>query len=454
MSTTREVLRRRPPARPFVQRGVAAVALGAAAALGGLVAVDPHLALAVVAAGLFVALLWYDLRLAIAAWIAVVFLEDIPLLNAAGKATGAAVALACVLAWPRLRDRNPLRGQSDVLVPLGLLGVWLGLSLGWAVDVGTTAAAIGQWYAVNVAFLVVATAMAERMGLRLAAEAFVGGALLSVLVGALLGGGDEGRFAGTLGDPNVLAAGLVPAAVLAVGLASGGGGPARRALGGAALVVLGGGLVASGSRGGLVGLVAALLVGVVVTRRRRAELLAVVAVLAAGAAAVLLWLQPAAWSERSASAGPGSGRADLWEVAWHMAGDHAVTGVGLGAYPDVAVDYVRRLGPLQAVDLIAAEPHEAHNLYLQLLAETGIVGFVLFVAFAAACLRSAWRAARCFDRAGEVANAALARAVLVAGIGMLGAEAFISAGVDRRLWALLALGPASLAAARGPRPTS
>jgi hypothetical protein len=42
----------------------------------------------------------------------------------------------------------------------------------------------------------------------------------------------------------------------------------------------------------------------------------------------------------------------------------------------------------------------------------------------------------------------LARAVLVAGVGMLVSGVFISAGVDRRLWALLALGPALLAAAR------
>jgi hypothetical protein len=42
---------------------------------------------------------------------------------------------------------------------------------------------------------------------------------------------------------------------------------------------------------------------------------------------------------------------------------------------------------------------------------------------------------------------ALARAVVVATIGMLVAAFFLSDGVDRRLWILFALGPATLAIA-------
>jgi O-antigen ligase len=108
------------------------------------------------------------------------------------------------------------------------------------------------------------------------------------------------------------------------------------------------------------------------------------------------------------------------------------------------------VGPLQSVDLIA-EPHEAHNLYLQLLAEVGVVGLALLVVLVAACLHSAAVAARAFAAEGARAHTALARAVLVGAAAMLASALFVSAPVDRRLWVLLALGPALRAAARRPR---
>jgi hypothetical protein len=434
---------------PARQSWVAAGVLAGAAVLGGALAADVLLALALVAGVAFAALLWYDLRLAIGVWVVLAFFEAIPALNAAGKAAGVAIAFGWLVSLPQILARHPLRGQGGLLVALGLLGVWLALSLAWTLDVGNTVVALGRWGAVGVVFLVVATGMADRGAVRLAAGAFVVGAVLSVVVGAVNGDasvGPEGRFEGTLGDPNLLAAGLVPAVVLGLGLAAGRRGGYWRGAAGATMVVLGVGLVASGSRGALVGAMAALVAGLAVVERPRVALVAgsAIALVAIGAA---LWLYPSAW-DRSPSAGWGSGRAGLWTVAWQMAGDHPLTGVGPDNYPEVAGDYVRDVGPLEGVDLIAVDPHEAHNLYLQMLAETGVVGLALFVAFAVACLHSAWRAARRFTAAGDRADAALARATMVAGVGMLVSAVFISVPVDRRLWVLLALGPALLAAAR------
>jgi O-antigen ligase len=211
------------------------------------------------------------------------------------------------------------------------------------------------------------------------------------------------------------------------------------------VVGLGVALAATGSRGGLVGAAAALVAAFVVEKRHRAALL-VVSVGAVAAVVVAMWLYPSLW-ERSGSAGPGSGRGALWTIAWHLAGDHPLTGVGPGNYPEVAGDYVRQVGPLEGVDLIV-DPHQAHNLYLQLLAEIGVVGLALFLAFGALCVLAAWRAAQRFATRGQLVAAALARAVVIADVGMLASAVFISAAVDRRLWVLLALGPALLAAAR------
>jgi O-antigen ligase len=110
----------------------------------------------------------------------------------------------------------------------------------------------------------------------------------------------------------------------------------------------------------------------------------------------------------------------------------------------------RGLEQLQgAVQLIVDRPSFAHNTYLQLFAEEGIVGLALFLALVGASLRSAYSAANRFERRGQRDLSTLARAVLVATISMLAAGMFLSAALDQRLWLLLALGPALLTLAEG-----
>jgi O-antigen ligase len=96
----------------------------------------------------------------------------------------------------------------------------------------------------------------------------------------------------------------------------------------------------------------------------------------------------------------------------------------------------------------------AHSVYLQLLAETGVIGLTLFLVVVAGCLRAALVAGRRFDDLGERAMAGLARAAFVAMVGMLAASFFISNLTDRRMWILLALGPILLALASRPQQTA
>ena len=117
-----------------------------------------------------------------------------------------------------------------------------------------------------------------------------------------------------------------------------------------------------------------------------------------------------------------------------------------------ASKYLRQPGRLQSgqlgAQLVLRKPHETHNMYLQMFAETGLVGLALLVAAALAAMRATWLAVRSFDLAGDGRFAALARSLLVAQLAVLTASIFISNSSDKRTWLQLALGPAALAVAR------
>jgi hypothetical protein len=83
-----------------------------------------------------------------------------------------------------------------------------------------------------------------------------------------------------------------------------------------------------------------------------------------------------------------------------------------------------------------------------MLAETGIIGLVLFLLVLGLSLSTSIRALR-LARAEERRDlTALAQGVVVAQVGFLAAMFFLSIGNDFRLWLLLGLGPALLAAVR------
>jgi len=66
-------------------------------------------------------------------------------------------------------------------------------------------------------------------------------------------------------------------------------------------------------------------------------------------------------------------RYDLWTAAWRMFVEKPITGVGIGVY--------RWIVPLYSQDLPFLRNRNiwVHNTYIQILAETGIVGFFLFM---------------------------------------------------------------------------
>jgi hypothetical protein len=451
---------RRRMVSPLVVSGLAVTA----AVLVGLgMAVNPRIGVALLVASCAVPLVLIDLSLGIALWAMLLALSSLPGLGLASSLAG----LLVVACWIGVRRVEPHpRLQPVVLVgtsALLLLLVWLALSLAWAEDVGEAAVELWRWGLCGLVFAVLLTSLHSRRDIRLVIGGFVLGIVLSVAVGLVndgLGGGPvngetltstEGRLQGGLGDPNVLAAAIVPAIVLAAGLLAVVRGRVRVALL-ACIGVLVLGLGATQSRGGAVAAVVALVVALIVMRHhRKPVLIAAIGIAAVGV--VYFSAYPQGWDRMTKSDG-GNGRSELWEVAWRITEDHPVAGVGLHNFTVHSPRYVREPGALKNVKLIAERPHAVHNTYLELLTETGVVGLSLFLVAAAASLLAGLKGAKRFEARGDIAYGAVARAAIVAACAALAAAFFVTIGSRMGLWFILALGPVLLGLSRPAAPRS
>jgi O-antigen ligase len=421
--------------------------------VGAALVVQPGIGLALLLAPAYAALVLVNLSLGLAFWVPLTFLAGSSALNAAGKAAGILVAAAwfgSLQSLPRAATAA-LHRHRVLLMTLAATIAWVTFSLAWSEDPGRGLADLWHWYVVALLFVVVVTTVTTTRTLKLIVAAFVAGAAISVAIGAFDGSlvsslHGETRFGGgDTSDPNVLAAAILPATVLAVALLTDTRSPALRGLLVGAIVLLITGWVATESRGGAAAAVVAIIAAFVLFKERRRQV-AAVAALALGVAALTFVSSPGTW-ERVTSYKNDNGRADLRTVAWRMGMDEPVTGVGLNNFEVRSPDYVREPGALTYVGLIVDDPHLVHNTYLQLFAENGIVGLALFLGVVVGCLRAAKLGADRFRARGERSLETLARAVMVATIGVLAADLSLSAATEQRLWLLLALGPALLTVA-------
>ena len=155
--------------------------------------------------------------------------------------------------------------------------------------------------------------------------------------------------------------------------------------------------------------------------------------------------------ERVLNVGGGTGRLDLWTVGLRMLQAHPVRGVGSGQFAISSVHYLLRPGAIQRGDLILSTPKVAHNTYLNILAELGLVGGLLFGAILLISLSCAISAVRQFRRDGDERLEILSRGLVVGVGGYLVTLMFISENYSKLLWILVGLGPVLLAVARAPR---
>jgi O-antigen ligase len=289
----------------------------------------------------------------------------------------------------------------------------------------------------------------------------VAGAVISVAIGLATGGlspsavsssqtAIEGRLTGGGGDPNQQAAGFVAAMFLMLGMFSLFERRITRTWLTLAFLFVTVGFFATESRGGLLALGAATIVALIIAPRQRRRIAALASLV--GVACVgLIVSSPGAVQRITDLSGGSSGRSDLWRVGWEVAKGHLLAGVGAGNFVVVESHYALRPGAISRIQYITETPQIVHNTYLQLLAETGIIGLLGFVVVVATSLWAAFDAIRCFEAIGLPGYADLTRAVVLGTVGMLAALFFITDGDDVRLWVLLALGPVLLGIARRMR---
>ncbi|MCZ6767605.1 MAG: O-antigen ligase family protein [bacterium] len=77
----------------------------------------------------------------------------------------------------------------------------------------------------------------------------------------------------------------------------------------------------------------------------------------------------------------------LWDTAWQLFLAHPILGVGMGDYTEEADRILEGRSVQTTVD--------AHNIYLQVLATRGLVGFIPFVIFWIALIKMLFRIRRC-----------------------------------------------------------
>ena len=437
--------------------GVATVAT-VALAVGVLAGIQPEIAIGATMGLAFALVSFLNLPVGLVAFTFLAFLEfALPTGAAVSFSKGAGLILAT--AWlARIftrRDEETFFSAhaGATYLMLAYLG-WGALSLTWTESTSETLTDLSR-YLLNFTLLVIVyTAVRDRRIVMAVFAAWIAGTAVTALYGLIqspTAGAEAVRLESSVGNANVLATILVAGIVLSVAVAVASKSPmlkfAATASAGLALFSF----VFTGSRSGVIALVVVVLTAILVAGRKwrgRAILASVILMLSA--VVFFAAFAPAAIRDRIAETVPGQvpdteGRSTLWEVGWRMVEDQPVRGVGLGSFEPSSIHYILEPGGLNRSDQIVDTPKVAHNIYLQALAEQGVIGLVMFCGILIFPIACALRAARNFARSDDVQMEILARALVVALAGILAADFFASEQFNKLLWLLLGMGPAMLA---------
>jgi O-antigen ligase len=466
------VLGRRPVGAPLRWRGVPdlpdwawyGILLGLAVLMGVVAGINPKIAIAGAFGLAFVALVLVDLTLGLCMFTFLSFLEL--LLTSTSLSFLKVAGFLLLLSWvatistSREKDKSFIAAHPQFTFVLIAFLAWAMLSSYWAEAPGRAYDTSWRYFQNMILFLIVYTAIRQREHVKWVAWAWLAGATFATVPALLSPPTQEAdlttRIAGTIGDPNELAALLVAGTAFAVALSvvSKGNLVARVAAFGAVFLFLFG-IFYTVSRGGMIALAVAIVAAALMSGRYRVQ--ATIVGLLTALFVVVYFSQIAGVDarDRITTVQGGSGRSDIWKIGWRMVEDKPVIGVGSGNFPISSIHYLLvKPGAIERDEFIIDTPKVAHNSYLQVLAELGMVGLVLFLSIIGFAIWSALQAAQWFARVGDNQMEIVARATVVALVGILAADFFITEQYGKQLWLLLGLGPALLGVARRTYPAA
>ncbi len=221
--------------------------------------------------------------------------------------------------------------------------------------------------------------------------------------------------------------------------------PLLRVLAVAGLVVLAVGLIRSGSRGGFLaflGVTAFVLLGftTVPARARLAGLVAILAV-AAASASDQYWtqMQTIVHPNQDYNTTSEAGRVKIWTRGLGYMAGRPMLGVGISNF-QVAEGTISPLARLQERG-IGVRWGAAHNVFIQVGAELGLPGLILFVAWIASAFLALRRLARQPRKGSDSATDAprLAQSLMAALVGFVVGGCFLSLAYSDMLYTLAAL---------------
>ncbi len=268
-------------------------------------------------------------------------------------------------------------------------------------------------------------------------------------VGTALTGKDlRPRLAGPIGEKNRYAQVLLVLLPLAVARARAEQRRSLRLLGaGCAALILCGAMLTF-SRGAAVALgilvLAMAAVRMISLRQLLVALLATVALVAVIAPDYVARVQTLGGADAAFSQSPGTdaaiqGRATENLAALHVFRDHPLLGVGPGQF---FARYSAQYG--NALDLrFLAGNRRAHSLYLEIAADTGLLGLATFLAIVGVTMGQLWALTE-FWRRRDPELAMLARALLLALLAYMATGVFLQLAYQRYFWFLLALANAAV----------
>jgi O-antigen ligase len=430
---------------------------GVAALFGLLAGVAPEIAIgAAIAIGLLLVIA-SDLPTGVVLFTGLSFFETIGGASAV-KLVGLLLALAWVgtVATQPDAKRDFLRVHPRISGALLIFLAWNGLSYSWSEDPSAALDALSRFGLNAILFFIVFTAIRTERDVLRVFWAFIAGASVATMLAVLTGSGpsaygEAARISSSSDNSNELAAVLVASAALATGLALvSRRSPALRAVAFGAATISLAGIVLTVSRSGLIALFVAVIAAIFLAGRWRPRVLALSGLVVASAVIYFAFFAPTAARERVTTTDEGGhGREDIWKVGWRMVEANPIRGVGAGNFQTSSIHYLLvQPGLVRRADFIVDTQKVAHNAYLQAWAETGVIGLGLLLAVIISLLSCSWKAIKRFERDGNLLMEILARAQLVATIGLLSSLFFSSNAYNKQLWLLLAMGPAMLAIAK------